>query len=65
MNVLTLILHCVSHHSSRSFETVIANVKLKSAALIRVNCLASYQGLHNFSTQTNINETYFRRMGWD
>jgi len=47
MNVLMPIFHCVSHQSSRSFETVIVSVNLKSAALIRENCVVSYQELHN------------------
>ena len=47
MNVLMPIFHCISHQSSRSFETVIVSVNLKSAALIRENCVVSYQELHN------------------
>jgi len=47
MNVLMPIFHCVRHQSSRSFETVIVTVKLKSAALIRENCVVPYQELYN------------------
>jgi hypothetical protein len=46
MNVLMPVFRCLSHQSSRSFETVIVSVKFKSAALIRENC-GSYQELHN------------------